>query len=229
MTHIDNTRELRLKNLRHEAEKAGGISKLADTLDKERSQISQLIGKKPKANIGEGLAREFERKLGLPLYWLDKDHSNTYRVYAEDVNDSPCFIPFVDIDLSHGQETLKMRSGQEKFMLSKSDMDQHGLDINAVCAIKLASDDMFPTMGTGDKVIVDMKKQAIEHGSVYAIKLDGALMVKRLFKDINNAIKITSDNPVKIHFPDLVLPENELSSRLEILGKVVGLNKFGKI
>ena len=44
-------------------------------MGKSPSFISDLVGKNPEKNIGHGLAREIEQKLGLPENWLDQDHS----------------------------------------------------------------------------------------------------------------------------------------------------------
>lgn len=70
--------EIRRANLRNIAAKngtPGGSAKLARKLGITDSQMGQLIGKNPKKNIGNTLARRFEAKLGLAHGWLDQPHA----------------------------------------------------------------------------------------------------------------------------------------------------------
>jgi hypothetical protein len=65
---------IRLINLRALAAQEGGITALANRLEKSQSQISQLIGSKPIKNIGSLIAREVDRSFGKPEGWLDQIH-----------------------------------------------------------------------------------------------------------------------------------------------------------
>lgn len=73
---LHNTRamdiyEVRRENLREQARKLGGQARLASSLDKSESEVSQLIGRSPSRNIGAARARTFEKALGLRRGALD--------------------------------------------------------------------------------------------------------------------------------------------------------------
>jgi hypothetical protein len=77
--------EIRRERLREHAATVGGPAKLAEKLDKSDSQISQLIGKNPKRNIGRKLARAIELKLQLDPYWLDGTASTAPKSVREEL------------------------------------------------------------------------------------------------------------------------------------------------
>lgn len=67
--------EIRRENLRAVANKLGGNARLAEKLGQSSSFIGQLIGKTPKANIGNTLARKIETQIDKPHGWLDQPHT----------------------------------------------------------------------------------------------------------------------------------------------------------
>lgn len=70
-----NVKEIRRKNLRILARSMGGVTKLAERLEKSQSQISHLISINPVKNIGDKFAAHVERIFSKPYGWLDHDHS----------------------------------------------------------------------------------------------------------------------------------------------------------
>lgn len=56
------------------AKSVGGISKLANRLNKSQSQISHLIGASPIKNVGDKIAAEIEAIFDKPAGWLDREH-----------------------------------------------------------------------------------------------------------------------------------------------------------
>jgi len=67
--------EIRLHNMRALAKQIGGITAMANRLDKTQGQISHLIGSNPIKNIGSRIAREVDNAFGLPEGWMDQDHT----------------------------------------------------------------------------------------------------------------------------------------------------------
>lgn len=65
---------IRRENLRALAKSIGGISRLADRLNKNQSQVSHLIGRHPIKNIGDKIAAEAETAFKKPPGWLDHKH-----------------------------------------------------------------------------------------------------------------------------------------------------------
>lgn len=69
-----NVKEIRRKNLRALARTVGGVTQLAERLEKSQSQISHLIGTNPVKNIGDRFAAEVEKIFNKPTGWLDQNH-----------------------------------------------------------------------------------------------------------------------------------------------------------
>ena len=76
--------ETRRANLRALTREWGGPTSLAKKLGHTNgSYLAQLIGPHPSREVSEKVAREIEGKLGLPLGWLDAEHSGQARVDDE--------------------------------------------------------------------------------------------------------------------------------------------------
>lgn len=69
-----NVKDIRRQNLRGLSRISGGVSKLAERLEKSQSQISHLIGTNPVKNIGDKFAAHVERIFNKPYGWLDQMH-----------------------------------------------------------------------------------------------------------------------------------------------------------
>ena len=67
-------KSIRRENLRTLAKSIGGISRLADRLNKNQSQVSHLIGRNPIKNIGDKIAAEAEAAFKKSPGWLDHKH-----------------------------------------------------------------------------------------------------------------------------------------------------------
>jgi phage repressor protein C with HTH and peptisase S24 domain len=78
---------------------------------------------------------------------------------------------------------------------------------------------MTPTIQDGDRMLIDERDRSPgARGGIYVLRLDGALMVKRVAKT-GDGIAVTSDNP---DFPAIVLPAPDA---VDVLGRVVWLSR----
>nr|WP_315249261.1 S24 family peptidase [uncultured Duganella sp.] len=66
--------EIRRHNARELARQAGGQSEFGRLLQMDSSQVSQIIGRSPKKNIGNSIARRIEKAFGKNEGWLDREH-----------------------------------------------------------------------------------------------------------------------------------------------------------
>jgi len=80
----------------------------------------------------------------------------------------------------------------DKIVLDKS-FFRTNPDIQKIKIIEIDGDSMEPTLYNGDFIVVDESKTNKVDG-IYAIQLDGQLLVKRLEFNINNTVTIISDN-----------------------------------
>ncbi len=69
-----NVKDIRRKNLRTLSRSVGGVTQLANRLEKSQSQISHLIGTHPVKNIGDKFAAHVERVFNKVNGWLDHEH-----------------------------------------------------------------------------------------------------------------------------------------------------------
>ena len=83
--------------------------------------------------------------------------------------------------------------------------------------IRVAGDSMAPTLGDGDDILVDRGDGAERlRDGIYVLRLDGALVVKRLVLAADRAAAtIRSDNPAWPDLPPCAPAE------LDIVGRVV--------
>lgn len=95
-------RSIRRANARRIAEEVGGASALAKRLGIPTSGVSQVIGRNPRRNIGDHLARRIEAAGGYNSGWLDRDHSTP--------TESERAAGAVDVDLL--VEALKRTDGE---------------------------------------------------------------------------------------------------------------------
>jgi phage repressor protein C with HTH and peptisase S24 domain len=75
---------------------------------------------------------------------------------------------------------------------------------------------MFPTLISGDIVLVDHSKSKELTDGIYVLRLDNAILVKRVQPLPDNNIKVTSDNKIYESYNLNLSTENA-----DIIGKVV--------
>jgi phage repressor protein C with HTH and peptisase S24 domain len=84
--------------------------------------------------------------------------------------------------------------------------------------VKVTGDSMRPTIFDGDVALVNTAERKITNGKVFAFIVDGEARVKRLFKQFDGRIRVVSDNPDKLQFPDEFLTPDHMP---EMVGRVV--------
>ncbi len=88
----------------------------------------------------------------------------------------------------------------------------------AASTIRVEGDSMAPTLADGDEILVDGDQRRPDaRGGLYVLRLDGALLVKRL-RAARGQIEVISDNP---DHADAVRPAGEV----DVVGRVVWLGR----
>jgi phage repressor protein C with HTH and peptisase S24 domain len=85
-------------------------------------------------------------------------------------------------------------------------------DINI---IDIDGDSMYPTLKSGDQIVIDKSKANSTLDDIYVIIINGQLMVKRLQFNIDKSINIISDN--NKYKTQILRPDSQ--DNFEILGK----------
>ncbi|WP_404334198.1 helix-turn-helix transcriptional regulator [Sphingomonas sp. MMS12-HWE2-04] len=93
-----------------------------------------------------------------------------------------------------------------------------GVRAEAGSMIRVDGDSMEPTLSDGDEILVDRDRRAVkERGGIFVIRLDGALMVKRL-RIAMGGVEVVSDNPA---YPPRVVA----AGAVEVIGQVAWLGR----
>lgn len=110
-----------------------------------------------------------------------------------------------------GEERRGGQIGFERAWLRKLSASPDALSI-----IQVAGDSMIPTLGDGDDILVDRGDGADRlRDGIYVIRMDDALMVKRLAMRPAHRLSVLSDNPAYPGWPDVD------AGAVTIIGRVV--------
>ncbi|WP_299948808.1 hypothetical protein [uncultured Microbulbifer sp.] len=132
---------IRRENARRIAKKLGGQAALARALELPDSGVSQVIGKSPRRNIGDSLARRIEDAGGYHHGWLDAYHGHGQTEAAGAPGD-------VNIDLL---VDALIRSQKEMKLLSLNLSEEERMELLA----KTAAAVYAYTESTGGTALVD--------------------------------------------------------------------------
>jgi repressor LexA len=129
-------------------------------------------------------------------------------------------IPRLDIAASAGPGRLVDRELRRRpAHFAPEQLRALGVRADAASILRVEGDSMEPLLSDGDEILVDRDRRDVDRqGGVYVIRLDGALMVKRLRATVPG-IEVSSDNPA---YPPIGLRRGPA---LEILGRVVWLSR----
>lgn len=92
-----------------------------------------------------------------------------------------------------------------------------GAGSDAVTMIRVEGDSMAPSLGDGDDILVAMDESAgtRRRDGIYVLRMDDALIVKRLAFRPDGRLSVTSDNPLYPSYPDVAPDE------IAIVGRVI--------
>lgn len=233
MQGIEETRRLNLLNLI-----AGhcGQQQLADAADKSPAQISQWVNRSPDSKtgkprvMGSRAARDFEKALGLPAWWMDTPHNNGAAVPVPPDATPPGYVRF---SLLEGF----VAAGEEGYAPDYPEVVSHvdvaetwaqqniRAPLDAVRVITARGDSMTGDINDGDVLFVDSRVQHFDSDAVYVMNWQGRPLVKRLQLRRDGTLMIRSTNPA--YEPEIV-PPGEID-RLHISGRVLaawGFKRF---
>lgn len=224
--------EIRLENARA-IESNVGRPVMAEKIDMAYGLLSNYIGKTPKKNIGDDVARRIESAFGKQKGWMDQDHSegepaptiNTpyYRLEVAPDDDPSLRIPYLDVRGScgggsdNGYDALISKGYLVK---EKSWFDHLGTSNKHLVAIYCDGDSMAPTLSHSSMVIVDTSKTKPINGKIFAVDTPSGTRIKRLKISIFGTWTLSSDNQDKSLFPDESIPP-EMEDQIVIRGQVV--------
>lgn len=153
---------------------------------------------------------------GVSLDWLILGEGAMYRPSGEDVSDL-VRIPLLDVNAGAGngayveQELLLEEVGfSRQWLRQYCYTTPQGLHL-----IRVSGESMEPTLRSGEMILVDTKSTEPREG-IHVLRLDDALLVKRLHILPGRRLKVVSDNPIYEPFEVDLAQEN-----VAIIGRVL--------
>jgi phage repressor protein C with HTH and peptisase S24 domain len=134
-------------------------------------------------------------------------------------------IAEVDVTVSGGPGTWAPAFvDTPHFMIYPHSWFEHvGASPEHVRVMRIVGDSMEPLLFQGDRITVNLADDRIVNRGVYVFatgRIDIGIRVRRLFWTIDGRLRIVSDNPDKILYPDEFLAPHELE-HIHILGRVI--------
>jgi hypothetical protein len=183
--------------------------------------LSKLVGRNP-TYIQQFIKRGSPKKLpeterGILARYFGVDESVLGGPDAGATRNGIRLIPKLAVGASVGagaiasSETLAGKIGFDEKWLRKQ-----GLDPATLSLIQVEGDSMSPTLNHGDDIMVDNRAAAgpLRDG-IHVIRLEDALMVKRLASRPKGGLSVLSDNPAYPGWPDVD------GAAIAIIGRVV--------
>ncbi len=135
------------------------------------------------------------------------------------VNSDYVFIPRYEVQASAGGGAVVHSEQIVDHLAFKREWVQNalGIPLNSLALIGVRGDSMEPTLSNGDLILIDLRVQHIDADSIYVLQLNGSLLVKRVQRNFDGSIEITSDNP---RYRPSVL-QGEGADSLGLIGRVV--------
>ena len=161
------------------------------------------------------------RQFGYSMDWIltGKGESKEGKIQVVSEDEGYFHVPQYSIEASAGQGTLiEAETIDQHLSFKESWLRRSGINPTDLIAMYARGDSMEPTIYSGDSLVIDKTMNSVtSDGGIYVINYDGELFVKRVQKQLNGTVAITSDNK---NYGDIVIPSSDLNT-LRIIGRVV--------
>lgn len=174
-------------------------------------------------NLGEDLARQFEKELGLPTGWLDRENDDDVPLtgnvipIGEREHRGYVMIPRKLVNLAAGDGEIVFHEENAPPLAFREEwLSKRKLKPESLVVAYASGDSMTPRIHDGDTLLIDTSEIKLRDNAIYAIRLGDELKVKRIFKRFGSIV-ISSDNP-------RYLPQelsDDKAEELHIIGRVV--------
>ncbi|WP_019832177.1 S24 family peptidase [Sphingomonas sp. PR090111-T3T-6A] len=197
-----------LERLIHErGEDCASLSRL---IGRNPSYVQQFIKRGSPRRLAEEDRRRLARYFGVPETWLGAS------VAAPRPAVTLVTVPVFDTAASAGPGAV----GEDRLSAAGIGFSEAWLrqlrprgGRDGLSLIRVTGESMLPTLNDGDEILVDERDagERLRDG-VYVLRVDGALMVKRLMRD-GDGFAVRSDNPEA--------GPVDLAGEVEVIGRVL--------
>jgi len=136
-------------------------------------------------------------------------------------------FPVYDMDVSAGPgiPIAEFVETRKKLHFHRSWMKAIGAKEEDLKIVKVRGESMQPTLYDDDDIVIHLGLTRIRDGKVFAVAYAGEARVKRLYQMAGPKLRVVSDNPDKVRYPDEII-EGEALNEILIIGQV--MHKMGR-
>ena len=196
------------------SERAVSLSQLSALIGRNASYLQQFVRKGSPRKLEETDRRTLARFFGIDESQLGAPEENSPIRSGKAQRGDWVDVPRLALGASAGPGAL---AGEEQaigaFRFAARWLRAQGLDPAQLSAIAVAGDSMEPTLRDGDEILVDRTPRGLRDG-IHVVRVDDAVLVKRLDTGRPGPIALVSDNPA---YRPLELAPGEV----EVIGRVV--------
>ena len=190
------------------------LAQLSALIGRNSSYLQQFVRKGSPRKLEETDRRTLARFFGIDESQLGAPEENSRVLLGKTPRGDWVDVPRLALGASAGPGAW---AGEEQpigaFRFAARWLRGQGLDPAQLSAIAVAGDSMEPTLRDGDEILVDRSARFPRDG-IHVVRVDDAVLVKRLDTGRPGAISLLSDNPA---YRPLELP----AGAVEVIGRVV--------
>ncbi|MFV0421586.1 LexA family transcriptional regulator [Oleidesulfovibrio sp.] len=190
---------------------------LAKALGVNRSAVTQA---KQRDAVPEKWVLKIARMFALSPDWLETGSGNI-EAFQQAFAESELYpVPKVEAKLCAGGGSLEVGTAAvEEHIFQLSWLQKKG-NPRSMVLMDVIGDSMEPEIYAGDTVLVDQSHTTLRNGTIFAVGVEDAVMVKRVEKKPEGLI-LHSDNPA---YSPVYLRGDELET-VRIIGKVIWVGR----
>jgi repressor LexA len=203
------------------AEPRAALARLVAAHGESYAALSRLLGRNP-AYLQQYVAR------GTPRALAERDRAKLASWFRVDEAvlggperpAGPIMVKRLDVAASAGPgRFVEGEAALGGMAIDTGLVRSLGVGAAALSMIRAQGDSMLPTIADGDEILIDRSDRRVtSRGGIYVIRMDGALIVKRVARD-GLGLAIRSDNPA---YPAIA---GDAARGAEIIGRVVWLGR----
>ena len=200
------------------------IAEFAGIIGEKTSRVNDVL--KGKQRPPFDMLQKIIEKFDIDANWLilgsgevQNWNSSSNEKYLDELDYVPDYDVLVSAGMGmDGQGTTSPRAYQA---FRRDWLHQRGLHARNLSIVNARGDSMEPTINNGDMLLVDMSKKVPRDSSIYIIRSNDTLWVKRIQTQPDGKLLLISDNKT---YPPIQLNLDEFDD-VEIVGKVVNISK----
>ncbi|MCD2324006.1 S24 family peptidase [Sphingomonas sp. IC-56] len=191
------------------AEQGIGFAELSRVIGRNPAYLQQYVRRGSPRTLAEGDRQRLAAFFGVPDAQLGGPPASGLVEIAR-----------LDVGASAGPGRLTdAEAARRPGELSPALLRQLGVRPEAASMIRVEGDSMEPLLFDGDEILVDRDRAQLRgRGGIFVIRIEGALMVKRLRPVLGGGLDVVSENPA---YP----PRHCKGHEVEVIGRVAWMSR----